>query len=349
MSSADDTPFLARWSRRKAASRAGQPVPADIEPPDADISAENIGATPRDGIAPESAATSRDAGRPLTEDDFKDVDFDALDYASDYSRFMQKGVPEPIRQRALQKLWASDVSFTAVDPFQDYAGDFTDAALAVPGGLLKSAYKVGQGFLTDEEAKVWDDLGKPEAEPPPLGASGGAATALADGGNFALRTLLPGYLVRLAEPGDAADLASVAGLALNGSFTRQHGQSFARALAQMASIETLSKALAEGLMLDVAIARDQQKIIGFCGGLDRDVTWHMVWPDHGRKGVGTALLRQVEARLARTKTPDDLAPNVLASRLSAPLLQRLGYTAITEQVVDTPSGVSATLVVMRLG
>ncbi len=60
----------------------------------------------------------------------------------------------------------SDPMFTQVDPFQDYAGDYTDAACAVPGGLLKTAYKVGQGFLSDEEAAEWDKLGKPEANAP---------------------------------------------------------------------------------------------------------------------------------------------------------------------------------------
>jgi hypothetical protein len=38
---------------------------------------------------------------------------------------------------------------------------------------------------------------------------------------------------------------------------------------------------------------------------------------------------------------------VLASRLSAPLLTRLGFEAIAEQVVETPNGVSQTLPVMR--
>ena len=67
--------------------------------------------------------------KPMTEDDFKDVDFRALDYGSDYGRFMQDGVPEGIRQKALTKLWHSDPIFTQVDPFQDYAGDYTDAAV----------------------------------------------------------------------------------------------------------------------------------------------------------------------------------------------------------------------------
>ncbi len=97
--------------------------------------------------------------RVLTDEDFADVDFNALDYGSDYQRFMSDGVPEGIRQKALSKLWHSDAMFTQVDPFQDYAGDYTDAA-TVPVGGLKTAYKIGRGFLSEDEAAEWDKLGK---------------------------------------------------------------------------------------------------------------------------------------------------------------------------------------------
>ena len=54
--------------------------------------------------------------------------------------------------------------FSQPDPFQDYPGDYTDAAVAVPAGTLKTAYRVGKGFLTDEEVAEWEKLGHP-AEP----------------------------------------------------------------------------------------------------------------------------------------------------------------------------------------
>ncbi|MFM2421522.1 MAG: hypothetical protein RL291_52 [Pseudomonadota bacterium] len=337
VSNADDQNFLSRWSRRKVAARRGEPVEEVVEPVDAGAAAEAHAADP---VAGQVGAPGAKGPRALTEEDFKDVDFDALTYQSDYSRFLEKGVPESIRQKALQKLWVSDPLFTAVDPFQDYAGDFTDQALAVPTGALKSAYKMGQGFLSDEEAKTWDDLGKTPDEP-----KADAALAAAPGGAVAARALMPGYLVRPATSADAADLASVAQLALAGDFTKLHGVAFARGLAHRASVEALTAQMAEGLVLDVAIDQDSGKLIGFCGGVERDITWHIVWPQHGRKGVGAALLRHVEARLG----PGELNPNVLGSRLSAGLLKRLGYGAIAEQVVETPTGASATLVVMRRG
>ena len=144
--------FLQRWSRRKSAAR--QPEAAPVEHPDA-ASLSAATATPAPAVQLKPPA--------LTDVDFADVDFDALTYVSDYSRFMAPGVPEHIRKKALQKLWLSDTQFTQVDPFQDYAGDFTDKAVAVKG-VLATAYKVGRGFLTTDEAAAWDKLGRPQSE-----------------------------------------------------------------------------------------------------------------------------------------------------------------------------------------
>jgi putative acetyltransferase len=143
--------FLDRWSRRKAAARQAEPVD-DQPPPQREASAAT--SSTAQPVAPKAA---------LTEADFADVNFEALDYGSEYGRFMQSGVPEAIRKKALQKLWLSDPIFTQVDPFNEYAGDYTDAAVAAQGPL-KTAYKIGRGFLTEQEAADWDKLGKPVSE-----------------------------------------------------------------------------------------------------------------------------------------------------------------------------------------
>ena len=121
--------------------------------------------SPRSIQDPSEATSSPAAGpqekRELTEADFADVDFDALDAKSDYSRFLQAGVPESIKNKALRQLWMSDALYTTPDPFQDYLHDYTDAAVAVPPGTLKTAYRIGKGFLTDEEVAEWEKLGKP--------------------------------------------------------------------------------------------------------------------------------------------------------------------------------------------
>jgi putative acetyltransferase len=179
----EEEPFLKRWSRRKqeakeapdAAQRAdaANPKPA----PDGDVRAlDDRSRAEEPPPAPGDKAADK---RELTEADFADVDFEALDYNSDYARFTAPGVPEAIKNKALQKLWASHAVFTTPDPYQDYLGDYTDAAVAVPPGTLKTAYRIGKGFLTDEEAAEWEKLGHP-AEAEVAGAAGAAAGSGAD-------------------------------------------------------------------------------------------------------------------------------------------------------------------------
>ena len=153
----EDEPFLKRWSRRKVEAREG---PDKVEP--ACESKDGDVGMPGDVSLPAQGEGRPQDKRELTETDFADVDFDALDAKSDYARFLAKGVPEAIKQKALRKLWASDPVFSQIEPLQEYAGDFTDAAVAVPAGTLKTAYRVGKGFLSDEEVAAWEKLGHPE-------------------------------------------------------------------------------------------------------------------------------------------------------------------------------------------
>jgi len=145
----DEKDFLARWSRRKQAAREGlgEPEPDASQPPAETETAE--------AAAPE---TSEAAG----EDAFADVDFEALDYGSDYTRFMGKDVPEMVQRRALRALWRSDPVLANVDGLNDYDEDFTNAARAVEH--LVTAYKTGQGYRTDEEMAALEADDKAEAE-----------------------------------------------------------------------------------------------------------------------------------------------------------------------------------------
>ena len=145
----DEKDFLGRWSRRKQAAREGL---ADPEPQAPDLPAE-----------PErTEAVASEEAEAAAEDAYADVDFDALDYASDYTRFMGKDVPEIIQRRALRALWRSDPVLANVDGLNDYDDDFTDAATVVQN--LVTAYKTGQGYRTDEEMAALEDEEKAEAE-----------------------------------------------------------------------------------------------------------------------------------------------------------------------------------------
>jgi putative acetyltransferase len=174
----EEEPFLKRWSRRKLEAKDAPPDAADPKAaPAGDVRALDERSRPQEPpLAPGDKVPDK---RELTEADFADVDFEALDYNSDYARFTAPGVPEAIKNKALQKLWASHAVFTTPDPYQDYLGDYTDAAVAVPAGTLKTAYRIGKGFLTDEEVAEWEKLGKP-AETEAAGAAAAAAAGDAD-------------------------------------------------------------------------------------------------------------------------------------------------------------------------
>ena len=137
--SGENSSFAQRWSKRKI--DAGKRVESDKPDQIASLEAESqsLDVDGRDGAD----------DRELTEDDFLDVEFESLDKSSDYTRFLKANVPEAIQKRALRKLWASDSVFGILDGMNDYDEDFTIDGLA--GKAFKSAYKIGRGYLSDEE------------------------------------------------------------------------------------------------------------------------------------------------------------------------------------------------------
>lgn len=152
----DEKDFLSRWSRRKQAARESVNQP-ETEPEQPAVPAEN--------------ATAEPAGEDAPVDDpaYADFDFDALDYNSDYTQFMDKDVPEMVRRRALRALWRSDPILANVDGLNDYDEDFTDAALVVEN--LASAYKPGKGYATEEEDVAADEEQVAEADEASEGAA----------------------------------------------------------------------------------------------------------------------------------------------------------------------------------
>ncbi len=168
--------FLSRWSRRKQAVRDGL---ADPQPQQAKEQPQ----LPAENAAPEPPAEDISADAAA----FDDVDFDALDYESDYTRFMAEDVPEMVRRRALRALWRSDPILANVDGLNDYDEDFTDAALVVEN--LASAYKPGRGYAAEDEEPVEDERigdadrtspAEPGEQPPALEQADGAALGRED-------------------------------------------------------------------------------------------------------------------------------------------------------------------------
>ena len=124
--------FLNRWSRRKSGESDQAEAPMTGQPSGEESEAENA----FEGLSEEEIA----ARLP---------DIEGLDAESDYAPFLQVGVPEALRQRALRKLWRLNPIVAAVDGLNDYDDDFTKEGMVA--GALKTAYKVGKGYLTDED------------------------------------------------------------------------------------------------------------------------------------------------------------------------------------------------------
>jgi hypothetical protein len=73
---------------------------------------------------------------------------------------MRPGVPEHLRTLALRKLWRSDPIFSKLDGMVEYGEDYSIASW--PKGVIKTAYKVGRGFL--EEISAGSE--RPDQAPP---------------------------------------------------------------------------------------------------------------------------------------------------------------------------------------
>ncbi|MEM8837002.1 MAG: DUF3306 domain-containing protein [Pseudomonadota bacterium] len=140
--------FFSRWSDRKRAVAAGEAVaedapglavetPADTVPVTEELTAERREELEQNRLAAEA------------------IDIDSLDYTSDYSAFFKDGVPTMLRQKALKVLWRSNPILANVDGLCDYDENFGDPSLILT--KFESAYKIGKGYLTDEDDEVTED------------------------------------------------------------------------------------------------------------------------------------------------------------------------------------------------
>jgi Protein of unknown function (DUF3306) len=119
---------------------------AALQPDQAPVPADDVSDT---APGTEDTATGAESEQKADPEAYENFDFESLNYASDYTQFMKKGVPEAVRRRALRMLWGSNPILANIDGLNDYDEDFTDAALAVK--VLSSNYKPGLVHLTEEE------------------------------------------------------------------------------------------------------------------------------------------------------------------------------------------------------
>ena len=153
----DDKGFLARWSQRKQEARQPEPTPEEPAP-----SAE----IPPAPVAESEAAPAFDlSSLPKLEE---------MTGATDITGFLQKGVPEQLRNAALRKSWALDPAIrNYVNPALEYAYDWNTPG-GVPGtGEIGAGMDVARMVLQimgdsapDEAAAAAADSAKPTVDDP---------------------------------------------------------------------------------------------------------------------------------------------------------------------------------------
>ncbi|KIL98663.1 hypothetical protein CCC_02113 [Paramagnetospirillum magnetotacticum MS-1] len=112
-----DEPFLSRWSRRKLDAKTEAPPPEPVK-----------------NVAPEPPPPELPPVESLNKD-------------SDYTAFLKAGVPQELKQAALQKLWASDPALMAPEIMDLHMGDYTSPVAEV----VKTAWRIGKGVLDAAE------------------------------------------------------------------------------------------------------------------------------------------------------------------------------------------------------
>lgn len=153
MSRDDDRPnFLSRWSERKRAVAEADELEA------AAIAAEEA---PTEGGALEEVQDP-DAITAEELEELEKIDIESLNYDSDFTPFMKKGVPDLLRQTALRQLWRSNPILANLDGMNEYDENFNITHKVLEN--IQTAYKVGDGYLTKAERAALNGETLPEEE-----------------------------------------------------------------------------------------------------------------------------------------------------------------------------------------
>ena len=137
----DEEGLLKRWSRRKLEQRERERQAVPTQPDE-----ESGGDT--DVV---TAGGRSSAETPAAGDAVPDLPaIESLTRDSDFTVFLREGVPDDLRNLALQKLWRSDPVFANLDGMLEYGEDYSQLFKPGAAATLKTLYRVGQGYLADD-------------------------------------------------------------------------------------------------------------------------------------------------------------------------------------------------------
>lgn len=196
MTKDDDATFLGRWSRRKRAARAGEP----LEEPPAPQAPQPAGGADARAVREREGPPAAGPGQPPPAPSSAPLpEVESLrGLASEYRDFLQPGVDDGTRRAALKKLFA-DPHFNRMDGLDVYIDDYS-LPDPIPNAMLRKLAHAKELLFGEEDRHADSQTGATGAPPPP-GASG---TAAAPAGDAALQQDQPSPP---AEGGDAGKTA----------------------------------------------------------------------------------------------------------------------------------------------
>lgn len=136
---------LSRWSRLKREAEAAAKVDkVDVE--------GGAAVVEQHGEPRQLESGAESAGQqPIPIEDLPDID--TLTYNSDFTVFLQEGVPDALRRLALARLWRTDPILANLDGLNDYDEDYRIVASA-EGSLSKLLQPESRAELAmDREAR----------------------------------------------------------------------------------------------------------------------------------------------------------------------------------------------------
>ncbi len=177
MAADEEDNFFSRWSRRKVQERAGVALP-----PEAPATAPVVPVVPAAAVAvPPQAAPAKaetpegDAAPPLPTLE----DTQALTPASDFSRFVARGVSPEVRNAAVKKLFA-DPHFNVMDGLDIYIDDYSKPSPLSAADMAKMVSAQFLKLVDDPEDKEKKPLAAhPAAAPETMATDAGADPPIA--------------------------------------------------------------------------------------------------------------------------------------------------------------------------
>ena len=165
-----DEGFFSRWSRRKTQVRSGEPAPEPAPPPAAPAPLHAVVPPVAPLVVTDQPPTDAAPAEPPPP---TLQDTEALTPASDFSRFVARGVSPDVRNAAVKKLFA-DPHFNVMDGLDIYIDDYTQPD-PLPASMLKQMASAKFLRLVEDEPEVPAGAPPAGAQPVAEGSADGAA------------------------------------------------------------------------------------------------------------------------------------------------------------------------------